>query len=231
MQEDPLEEDMATLSSILAGRIPWTEETCGLQSMGSQWVGRDWASEHFTWNPPFVSYLLLLPFLDKWDPEHPCQVKPGDLHCQALWVSVEPQTAGGQGHWLCWSLSLAWPWNLSVFDLTCYCLCVLKKKKLASLSPPFADEHHHHSRNDSQMLGQWDAMALADSSTKLFEWSRNAGSVRGRLWEGLPGKLPRQPHWAIKWQGDQVSIILPSLVMFVFEIEYASYLWVLFMIY
>ena len=35
-QEDPLEEDMATHSSILAGRIPWTEETCGLQSMGSQ---------------------------------------------------------------------------------------------------------------------------------------------------------------------------------------------------
>ena len=32
-QEDPLEEGMATLSSILAWRIPWTEE---LQSMGSQ---------------------------------------------------------------------------------------------------------------------------------------------------------------------------------------------------
>ena len=47
------------------------------------------------------SYLLLLPLLDKWDLEHPCQVKPGDLHCQAHWVSMEHQTAGGQGHWLC----------------------------------------------------------------------------------------------------------------------------------
>ena len=34
--EDPLEEDMATHSSLLAWRIPWTEEPGGLQSMGSQ---------------------------------------------------------------------------------------------------------------------------------------------------------------------------------------------------
>ena len=34
--EDPLEEEMATHSSILAWRIPWTEEPGGLQSMGSQ---------------------------------------------------------------------------------------------------------------------------------------------------------------------------------------------------
>ena len=34
--EDPLEKEMATLSSILAWRIPWTEELGGLQSMGSQ---------------------------------------------------------------------------------------------------------------------------------------------------------------------------------------------------
>ena len=34
--EDPLEKEMATHSSILAWRIPWTEEPGGLQSMGSQ---------------------------------------------------------------------------------------------------------------------------------------------------------------------------------------------------
>ena len=33
-QEDPLEEEMTTHSSIVAWRIPWTEETGGLQSMG-----------------------------------------------------------------------------------------------------------------------------------------------------------------------------------------------------
>ena len=39
--EDPLEEGMATHSSILARRIPWTEEPGGLQSMGLQRVGHD----------------------------------------------------------------------------------------------------------------------------------------------------------------------------------------------
>ena len=40
-QEDPLEKEMATHSSILAWRIPWTEEPGGLQSTGSQRVGHD----------------------------------------------------------------------------------------------------------------------------------------------------------------------------------------------
>ena len=39
--EDPLEEGMATHSSILAWEIPWTGEPGGLQSMGSQRVGHD----------------------------------------------------------------------------------------------------------------------------------------------------------------------------------------------
>ena len=39
--EDTLEKGMATQSSILAWRIPWTEEPARLQSMGSQRVGRD----------------------------------------------------------------------------------------------------------------------------------------------------------------------------------------------
>ena len=44
-----LEKKMATHSSILAWRIPWTEEPGGLQSTGSQWVGHDWATSlHFT---------------------------------------------------------------------------------------------------------------------------------------------------------------------------------------
>ena len=40
-QEDRLEKKTATLSSILAWRIPWAEEPGGLQSMGSQRVGYD----------------------------------------------------------------------------------------------------------------------------------------------------------------------------------------------
>ena len=39
--EDPLEEEMATHSSILAWRIPWTEEPGGVQCIGSQRVGTE----------------------------------------------------------------------------------------------------------------------------------------------------------------------------------------------
>ena len=40
-QEDPLEKEMVTQSSILASEITWTEETGELQSMGSQRVGHN----------------------------------------------------------------------------------------------------------------------------------------------------------------------------------------------
>ena len=39
--EDPLEKDMATHSSILAWKVPWTEEPGGLQSIASQRVGHN----------------------------------------------------------------------------------------------------------------------------------------------------------------------------------------------
>ena len=42
----PLEEEMATHSSILAWEIPWTEEPGGLQSVGSQRVGHNLVIEH-----------------------------------------------------------------------------------------------------------------------------------------------------------------------------------------
>ena len=46
--EDPLEKGMAVLANILAWRIPWTEEPGGLQSMGLQRFGHDWAANTFT---------------------------------------------------------------------------------------------------------------------------------------------------------------------------------------
>ena len=44
--EDPLEEEMATHSSIPPWKIPWTEEPGGLQSLGSQRFGHDWTCAH-----------------------------------------------------------------------------------------------------------------------------------------------------------------------------------------
>ena len=53
-REDPLEKGVASHSSILAWRIPWTEEPDGLQSMGSQRVGHDRVTSTFT----FLTLLL-----------------------------------------------------------------------------------------------------------------------------------------------------------------------------
>ena len=47
-REDPLEKEMATHSSILAWKIPWTEKPGGLQSMELQRVGHDLSVYHFT---------------------------------------------------------------------------------------------------------------------------------------------------------------------------------------
>ena len=72
-QEDPLEDKMATHSSILARRIPWTEEPGGLQSMGLQRVRHDWVTEHACRNPNQDSELLTITnFLnvDKLHSEH-----------------------------------------------------------------------------------------------------------------------------------------------------------------
>ena len=54
-QEDPLEKEMATHSSILAWRIPWAEEPGGLQPMGSARIGHNLATK-----PPPPSFLYLL---------------------------------------------------------------------------------------------------------------------------------------------------------------------------
>ena len=57
--EDPLEKGMATHSSILAWKIPWTEESGGLHSLGLQRVGHDWVTNTHTWRKKHrYSYFL-----------------------------------------------------------------------------------------------------------------------------------------------------------------------------
>ena len=67
-QEDPLEKGMATHSSILAWRIPWTEEHGRLQSLRSQRVRHDWATNtsfvtaFLPWSKRLLILWLRLPF-------------------------------------------------------------------------------------------------------------------------------------------------------------------------
>ena len=57
---DPLEEEMATHSRILTWKIPWTEEPGGLQFMGLQRVGHDWAHMHW-YTTIFFSFYYAYP--------------------------------------------------------------------------------------------------------------------------------------------------------------------------
>ena len=56
--EDPLEEEMATYSSVLAWKTPWTEEPGGLQSMVSQRIRQNWAHTHALFHGEDFSQLL-----------------------------------------------------------------------------------------------------------------------------------------------------------------------------
>ena len=75
--EDPLEKTMATHSSTLAWKIPWTKEPGRLQSMGPQRVGHNWVtslslSAHFLCAVGQITYLSLILFIgQKWVSNHP----------------------------------------------------------------------------------------------------------------------------------------------------------------
>ena len=79
--EDPLEKEMATHSSVLAWKIPWTEEPGGLHSMGSQKVRHDWATNTHTDMHTYMCiwylYHILQVFVPKWlrDREYACQCR------------------------------------------------------------------------------------------------------------------------------------------------------------
>ena len=76
-QDDPLEEEMATHSSILAGKIPWTEEPGGQRSpRWSQRVGHHPATKHIVYISqcyfPNLSHFLLPPLCPQVHSPHPC---------------------------------------------------------------------------------------------------------------------------------------------------------------
>ena len=105
--EDPLEKEMATHSSILAWRIPWTEEFIRLQSMGLQRVGHKWTINTFT----FLLILLIFLGASKLQMHSfiVCRVwvfvVVQSLRC--LWLFVTPWTVSCQA-----SLSFTISWSL-----------------------------------------------------------------------------------------------------------------------
>ena len=100
-QEEPLEKGMATHSSILAWRIPWTEEPGGLQSMGSQRVGHNWAT--------FISLCLLLLLLSRFSRVRLCATPEMEAHQAPLSLGFfKARTL----EWVAISFSNEWKWKV-----------------------------------------------------------------------------------------------------------------------
>ena len=127
-QEDPLEKGMATYSSILAWRIPWTEEPGRLQIMEWQRVRHYW--ETYT--------LLLLPKKKK-KKKHPKKFHPST---KALWVAMDWDLIGDftirvvkspSPVLLCVGLKAIQSFILSLFPM-------LRKQLLTQLKEPHQDE-------------------------------------------------------------------------------------------
>ena len=104
-REDPLEEGMATHSSILAWKIPWTEETGRLQSMGLQRVRHNWVTEHAhtclgaslvaqtvknlpAWRTGFNPWVRKIPWRRKW--QSTLVFLTGEFHGQKSLVGYSP---------------------------------------------------------------------------------------------------------------------------------------------
>ena len=100
--EDPLEEGMVTHSSILAWRIPWTEEPGRLQSTGSQKFRHDWETDTFT----------LLDFTTVWvlesESQDLCRVRKKQVQVRPLQRSFFLFFAVPRGIWDLSSLTRDW---------------------------------------------------------------------------------------------------------------------------
>ena len=92
-QEDPLEKEMETHSSILAWKIPWTEEPGGPQSMGSQKVGHNWVTNTHTHTHTHV-YMYVINAVSQFS-------------CSVVSDSATPWTAAHQA-----SLYITYSWSL-----------------------------------------------------------------------------------------------------------------------
>ena len=106
-REDPLEEVMAIHCSILAWKIPWTEELGGLQSMGSPRAGHDLGTKHaqsrqkflfLIWYLSLAVAVLPLGRADGWrsGPGHSHHAYLGSSWEKGHFIpSLEPDLAGG----------------------------------------------------------------------------------------------------------------------------------------
>ena len=116
-QEDPLEKEMATHSSILAWRIPWMEEPGGLQCSGSQRVGHDWVTS-LSLSGSKCIHILSVAYrsVQSFWGEHPCKTcslskitEATELSCSILGTVLRTSLRRK-------TISKWWVWNLEILN-------------------------------------------------------------------------------------------------------------------
>ena len=126
-REDHLEEQMTAYSSILAWKIPWTEEPGRQQSMGSQRLGHNWVTKHST-RLNFHGFSTFRPLLSLSFHSHPTKALELNQSQTGIfaWIWVVVTAEGEQ--WVCPVISSV-PGNavrkprIMGFLLACFCGC------------------------------------------------------------------------------------------------------------
>ena len=138
--EDPLEKEMATNSTILAWRIPWTEEPGRLQFMGSKRVRYNWGTNTFTFKPLyswfFMSHSLVVVKGLAWlnDAYESCHAGPPktDRSWWRVLTKRSPSEEGMANHSsilasrtprTVWKGKKIWPWKMSTYPRPQVCRC------------------------------------------------------------------------------------------------------------
>ena len=179
--EDPLEEEMATHSSILAWRIPWTEEPGGLQSTGLQRVGHDWATSHAhtqSWSQEMnfsaSGYLCL--FTEVWTLGTNSIQESKD--CIKMLHHGPYHSFLQNGHldrWICEEkqrpspgpcLLHLWAWNLGLFLLWPLCARGISKEWVHGTQHFFADR-----MTGSPSASLWTSAELRKLATNVHRWT------------------------------------------------------------
>ena len=110
--EDPLEKEMATHSSTLAWKIPWTEKPGRLQSIGSRTVGHNWVtSSHFI-SLHFTSQKVLNSASTPFHQKRALTGQWGQDHLRGLWEVVKEleklETMSWLQMWSWWLIGSRW---------------------------------------------------------------------------------------------------------------------------
>ena len=199
--ENPLEEGMTTHSSIFAGLMPWTEEPGGLQSMGSQRVGHNWATNTFTHFTIILilSYMLisLFPIYGFHLKDSPCL----SILCQHFpvlsWLNFSTEHFGGsrkESGVLCRVaalISLLKPGHCGL-----WCLLSVRKTKWGSFS--FSLSSFFKPDNFLQLT--WDLILISRSFTcfDILEIEMSVRWTLSRVWSDITQALPKP--WLV-WPG------------------------------